>query len=655
MSRTIIIIWLFSFVSMSNLLASTKLMSDSITDHNCNEKLCISQEITDKLFPDLRSDFVVSASIDEIISEYISGNSKTALTLLKSEEKTQANKTQLNSQLKNIECAILINNGDFRRAAKEITALSVLADKQNNSCGKSFALIQLSRLFFLSGKAEIAQHILNLALQFAYITRCQQSKIDIYLLKAQIYNALGKTNKSNQALSQAKNILTFSNQTDGLLRYLVLYAPLANDHDTLITSAFENDLFLLQQKCNNVYLKTLIGQELIQKAIRSKRYNNANTLINQLLNRIEYSSEQYTLLKVQIQLSQIKSYIHQNNLIEAQTILNQVENLLSLYPDNLFNIEVNELKKELVSKFNDTEALIKLQEKENQTLNAQTDALSEQIFTTTNHFLRATLEKARKKNEEKEYKINTGIILAIILLIGFVVIGFLFSQHRTEQNFNSRHIELKQELLISQLSPKFSYRWLSGLKDMVKEREPDEAADYLSIFAKFTRTILHAPQNDFTPLRQELESIERYYWLLQQNTLIPIKLTINLPEDGAGLDITVPPFYSHIITEIILGSFLAQNKETFVQLDITESNTDLVLNYTIKTKDDSSVTVDNTTQQELLKAESMTNERLALLKKLHKREIRLKMKEEFDSKGQYNMIFRIAKLEKRDRHFRFLL
>lgn len=655
MSKAILTLWLISFMWLSNLSASNLLSSDPLTQDNCNERLCADQEITRKLFPEVKIDFVNSALIEDIMSEYISGNSNKALSLLKSAEQFPSNKIQLISQLKNIECAILINTGDFKRAASEITALSVFADRHNIPCGKSYALIQLSRLFFLSGKEEIAQSILNMALHYAYITKCQQSKLDITLLKAQFYSASGNTKKSNQSLLQAKNILTFSNHSDGLLRYMVLYSPINNDKDTLITSAFENDLFLLQQKCHSVYLKTLIGQELIQKAISSKRYTNANTLINQLISKPEYSSQQFSLLKAQIQISQIKGLLLENNLTEAQSTLNNVEKLLTLFPNNILNNEIIELKKTLASKLNDTETLIIIQEKENKLLNALSDTLSQETFTITNHFLKATLEKAEKRNEEKEDKINTTIILTIILLIGFVVIGFLFSQYRTEQNFNSRHIELKQELLISQLGPKFSYRWLSGLKDMIKEREPDEAADYLSIFAKFTRTILHAPQNDFIPLKQELESIERYFWLLQQNTLITIKLIINRPEDDAGLDITVPPFFSHIITEIILGDLLAQNKETIVQLDILEKNNDLYLNYTIKTKDGSSFTLDNSTKQELLKAEKMTNERYSLLKKLHKREIRIIINEEFDSKGQYNMLFRIAKLEKRARHFRFLL
>ncbi len=655
MSRTIIMIWLFSFVSMSNILASEKSSSDSLIKNNCDESFCRSLEITKHLFPDINIDFVNGSDIEEIIKEYISGNSEKALTLLKTLDHVPSTNSQLIAQLKSIKCAILINTGNYRQAANEINALSVYSDKHNIPCGKTNALIQLARLFFLTDKEDIAQSILSLAFEYAIITKCQQAKLDISLLKAQFYSVSGKIKKSNQAILQARNILTFSNHAEGLLRYLVLYSPLAMKKDTLIISAFENELFLLQQKCNSVYLKTLIGLKLIQKAIANGRYINANTLINQLINKPEYSSLKYALQKAQINLILVECLIHQNNIAAAKSTLTQTENLLNTYPKNIFNLKTLELKTALSTRLNDIETLILLKNEENNILNALSDTLSQQAFTATTNFFQATLKKAVKKDEERENRINTVIILTIILLIGFVIIGFLFSQYRTEQNFNSRHIELKQELLISQLGPKFSYRWLSGLKDMVKEREPDEAADYLSIFAKFTRTILHAPQNDFISLKQELESIERYYWLLQQNTLIPIKLTISLPEDESELEVTVPPFFSHIITEIILGSFLSQNKETIAHLDISEKTKYLYLNYTIKTKDESCITLDSATKQELMKAERMINERHSLLKKLHKRDIRIIMNEELDSKGQYNMLFRIAKLEKRARRFRILL
>lgn len=656
MGKNLIFFWAILLLSAPLLKASWLSSIDTISPLNYSEEYINVQELENSLFPDSKLDLVTAALTEKIITSFITGNAEEALNYLTPSSLKQTNfSPNIICQLKNIECALLLSKGDLSKASKKIDELAYYADLHNIPCGKSYSLIQLARLYFLTGEEETAHNILNLSLNLSYINRCQQVRTDIYLLKAQFYFLSHKKRLSNINLTRAKNVITYANQSDALFRYLLLYSTLDTGLDTLITSTFENDLFVLQQKSKSIHLKTLIANHIINKSIQSGHISNAKSLIQQQLLNSEYSDAKNSLLKIQILFPLIQCLIYENKLDKVNPIIQQIESTLENLPRNTFNAELFKLKKTLAIKLNDLDALISLQEKENESQYSLSEKISGQILLEGSRFLNASAIKAKQQIDRESRKTNNLIILSIVVLIVLIVIGFIFSQYRTERNSNTRHIELKQELLISQLGPKFSYRWISGLKDMLKDREPDEAADYLSIFAKFTRTILHAPQNDFIPLQQEIESLKRYFWLLQQNTLIPINLNLSLPEDQSIFESSVPPFFSHVLTEVILGSLLNKNREIIVSLNVYEKGRDVFLDYTIQTKDKSEASLDQETRQELHKAERLTHERISLLKKLHKRDLHISISDKLNHNGQYNVLFRIAKLEKEHRRFRFLL
>ncbi|MEW6134165.1 MAG: histidine kinase [Bacteroidales bacterium] len=151
----------------------------------------------------------------------------------------------------------------------------------------------------------------------------------------------------------------------------------------------------------------------------------------------------------------------------------------------------------------------------------------------------------------------------LIVLVGFVggllIIAFFLAIENRKRESNLHLLEVKRKILIANLSPNFIFNSLVAIKNIIRAGRNEEAARYLSSFARLIRVIMVSPQVDFHSLDKELSVLENYFQLQQIWLEERLTYETQVPEEMLGNRMVIPPFFCHPVIEQII--FLAQSKK----------------------------------------------------------------------------------------------
>lgn len=109
-----------------------------------------------------------------------------------------------------------------------------------------------------------------------------------------------------------------------------------------------------------------------------------------------------------------------------------------------------------------------------------------------------------------------------ILLLGLAVAGLIvwwqrqkLARFRKDMEAERKVQDLELRSLRQQLNPHFISNAMTAIRQYVKREKPEKAAKYLTDFALVMRSFLEASRNAFTPLKEEVNMLERYIGLEQ--------------------------------------------------------------------------------------------------------------------------------------------
>lgn len=134
----------------------------------------------------------------------------------------------------------------------------------------------------------------------------------------------------------------------------------------------------------------------------------------------------------------------------------------------------------------------------------------------------------------------------LIVLVGFVggllIIAFFLAIENRKRESNLHLLEVKRKILIANLSPNFIFNSLVAIKNIIRAGRNEEAARYLSSFARLIRVIMVSPQVDFHSLDKELSVLENYFQLQQIWLEERLTYETQVPEEMLGNRMVIPPF-----------------------------------------------------------------------------------------------------------------
>jgi tetratricopeptide (TPR) repeat protein/two-component sensor histidine kinase len=141
--------------------------------------------------------------------------------------------------------------------------------------------------------------------------------------------------------------------------------------------------------------------------------------------------------------------------------------------------------------------------------------------------------------------IGAGSAVVVVLLLA---VGFLYyRQERLRQH--EAVVELEQKALRSQLNPHFIFNALGAIQNYMLQNKPQDAASFMSRFARLMRQILENSREDFITLDEEVATLENYLelQLLRFDNSFEYELTVDEAIDVE--QVSIPPMFAQPLIE----------------------------------------------------------------------------------------------------------
>lgn len=155
-----------------------------------------------------------------------------------------------------------------------------------------------------------------------------------------------------------------------------------------------------------------------------------------------------------------------------------------------------------------------------------------------------------EQNPDLASKIIVITIISILIYSVFNFALFSYNQytfaHIESEKTNRKYLELQFDLLKSQLSPHYLFNCLNTISSLVF-KDTDLAEDFIRRLAGTYHYILQNNKKKYVTLKDEVEFVKSYNYLLQVRFENHLQLEINLPPNI--MDSRIPPITLQMLVE----------------------------------------------------------------------------------------------------------
>jgi len=191
--------------------------------------------------------------------------------------------------------------------------------------------------------------------------------------------------------------------------------------------------------------------------------------------------------------------------------------------------------------------------------------------------LEKKLNSINAEAERKVFRNNIVLTIAILVLIIFLLSGlFAYNYFRQKNTIaTQKNNILKQQLLVSQMSPHFIFNSLNAVQNFIFKQDSHNAGIYLKQFSELIRMILNYSTKELILLEEEFNFLKTYLELqkLRFHSKLNYELTIDPNLDMET--VLLPPMLAQPFVEnAIEHGIFYKNGEGFLSIKISlEKNT----------------------------------------------------------------------------------
>ncbi|AWH84727.1 hypothetical protein HYN59_06145 [Flavobacterium album] len=197
---------------------------------------------------------------------------------------------------------------------------------------------------------------------------------------------------------------------------------------------------------------------------------------------------------------------------------------------------------------------------------------------TQNKLLKQQRELQKAKQEQESFRKSVKIWVSVLVALFLVLVTVLLFRYFKKKNMllSKKSNTLRQQLLLTQMSPHFITSSISSIQTLIRQDKPDVAAAYLSKFARLTRQILENSTGDYIALDEEIVMITNY--LAVQQLLHPGSFSFTVDEDDIDSEaIYIPPMLTlPLITNAVERAAKSEVTERSVEVRFLMKNGKLV-------------------------------------------------------------------------------
>jgi len=222
------------------------------------------------------------------------------------------------------------------------------------------------------------------------------------------------------------------------------------------------------------------------------------------------------------------------------------------------------------------------------------------------------------------------VFYAVVLILVLIIIIGVLNRHKNRIKRNQEMLVLQTRLFRSQTSPHFVFNSLMSIQAFLIKNQTKEASEYLVDFAKLIRSILEFTRESLITLDKEIEVLKQYVKLekLRFSNKFDYEFVINVKNPG---DIYFPPMLAQpFIENAIIHGLAPSPDKGLLRINFEEKNN--VLTLTIEDNGigrEKSALLNKDNEHKPL-ATKITEERLKLIAKRHKRKITMQIEDLYD-------------------------
>ncbi|WNJ18112.1 two-component regulator propeller domain-containing protein [Pontibacter sp. G13] len=161
-----------------------------------------------------------------------------------------------------------------------------------------------------------------------------------------------------------------------------------------------------------------------------------------------------------------------------------------------------------------------------------------------------------------------GLLMVFAGLGIYAWVKYRERQLERKSSLERAHISFQLQTLKNQINPHFLFNSLNTLVSVIEEDE-ELAITYVNHLSDLMRAMLTVEGSTLIPLRQELELLEKYSFLLKQRFGEHLKVQISIPEKV--LNTYLPPLTLQMLMEnVIKHNVISSAKKMEVKLEFVE-------------------------------------------------------------------------------------
>lgn len=180
-----------------------------------------------------------------------------------------------------------------------------------------------------------------------------------------------------------------------------------------------------------------------------------------------------------------------------------------------------------------------------------------------------------------------------------------------------------------QMNPHYLFNSLNSINDFIISKKPQEASEYLALYARMMRNILKNSDQTFNTLEQELQFSKDYLELEALRFSERFEFKINLPDNKDLLNNYVPGMMLQPILEnAIWHGIMPLQRPGFIQLSVTSVENEGII---IQIEDNGNG-IKQSNKKESYGLKNI-HEKIALLHKLYCKEVKISMRNKDEENG----------------------
>ena len=159
-----------------------------------------------------------------------------------------------------------------------------------------------------------------------------------------------------------------------------------------------------------------------------------------------------------------------------------------------------------------------------------------------------------------------AILISFIVSLIFVAVGFFQNWKRSlleAERFKAEMLAYKYESLQNQINPHFLFNSFNVLSDLVYE-DPKKAVGFITQLSQLFRYVLDSREKELVPVREELEFIQAYIFLLQ--TRFEDKLSFQWEFEASEDELIVPMTLQLLIENCVKHNEISASKPLSIRI-----------------------------------------------------------------------------------------